>query len=972
MSSQRVNFVISILFIFFSTLYVQELELFQTFDPGLPPSGRNSSLLGEVVSNIGDVNGDGYSDWAFGLQQAADIITSKMVGKVYIYFGSPSPVSDQNPDLILKGETDKSFFGWSVSSAGDVNSDGYDDLIVGAYADNEYTGRAYIYYGGLSMDDIADVIFTGEIEYGYFGYSLSSIGDVNGDNFDDIIVGAPYAGEETEGKSYIFYGGLSMDNIADVILTGETEGDSFGRSVSSGGNINGDDYDDVIIGAFTNDVGGNRAGRAYIYYGSSSMDNTADVIFTAEGENDYFGNSVSSAGDVNMDGYADIIVGAFRYSGGGLYELGRAYVYYGGISMDNVADVILTGESDSRSFGRNVSSAGDVNNDGYADVIVSSDYVGGTTTGRVYIFYGESQMDTLADVVLVAESSGDCFGYGLSSAGDINNDGYDDVIIGAYANATDGECTGKAYIYYGSSSMDNDADVVFTGEIGDYFFGWSVSSAGDVNGDGYDDVIVGAYRDCLYQTRAGQAYLYFGGSSMSNGADIIFTGENGGDYFGIIISSAGDLNGDGYADVIIGIPGKGIGQCYIYFGGLQMDNIEDLILTPELAGGYFGSSVSSAGDVNNDGYADVIVGASVSGTGKAYIYYGGSEVDNMEDAILTGELTGDYFGSSVSSAGDINNDGYDDVIIGAYGDNTEGEYTGKAYIYYGGLSMDDVADVILTGESLYSYFGYDVSSAGDVNNDGFSDVIIGAYYAGGQAQGKAYIFYGGSEMDNVADVVFTGKVPYGHFGCSVSSAGDVNGDGYDDVIVGKDESNSCEAYIFCGGPWMDSVEDIVLEGETAYDFFGYAVSAAGDVNKDGYGDVIVGAWNNSSVGFRMGKAYLYAGKRFSSIELESKRQIPAQYSLSQNYPNPFNPCTSIEYSVPVRSKIYIAVYDLLGKEVKCLIDQEKPAGYYHVEWNGKNNQGNPVASGIYLYQMVVKDHKGNEQFFTAKKLLLLQ
>ncbi|MBL0108002.1 MAG: FG-GAP repeat protein [Ignavibacteria bacterium] len=169
-----------------------------------------------------------------------------------------------------------------------------------------------------------------------------------------------------------------------------------------------------------------------------------------------------------------------------------------------------------------------------------------------------------------------------------------------------------------------------------------------------------------------------------------------------------------------------------------MNNVADVIMTGETSGNYFGNSVSSAGDVNGDGYTDVIVGSYLysSNTGRAYIYFGGGSMNNVVDLTMTGETTSDFFGKSVSSAGDINGDGYSDVIVGATGYSTS---TGRAYIYFGGVSMDNVADVIMTGEATGDSFGNSVSSAGDINGDGYSDVIVGAPLYSSQT-GRAYIY----------------------------------------------------------------------------------------------------------------------------------------------------------------------------------------------------------------------------------------
>ncbi len=183
---------------------------------------------------------------------------------------------------------------------------------------------------------ISQRFFTGEAAGDLFGNSVSSAGDVNGDGYDDLIVGAPYndAAGAAAGRAYIYFGDDVVDNIADVILDGAAIGDHFGNSVSTAGDVNGDGFSDVIVGAYTNDAGGTDAGSAYIYFGGVSMDNTADLIlnvFFTDG--DRFGYSVSTAGDLNGDGYSDVIVGADHNDAGGT-DAGRAYIYFGGASMN--------------------------------------------------------------------------------------------------------------------------------------------------------------------------------------------------------------------------------------------------------------------------------------------------------------------------------------------------------------------------------------------------------------------------------------------------------------------------------------------------------------------------------------------------------------------------------------------------------------------------------------------------------------
>jgi hypothetical protein len=233
----------------------------------------------------------------------------------------------------------------------------------------------------------------------------------------------------------------------------------------------------------------------------------------------------------------------------------------------------------------------------------------------------------------IGEAGDDYFGYAVASAGDVNGDGYDDIVVGAYQNDDGGSDAGKAYVYLGSASgLSATAPWIVTGEAGDDYFGYAVASAGDVNGDGYDDVIVGAHGNNDGGNDIGKAYVYLGSASgLSTTASWTATGEVAYDYFGSFVASVGDVNGDGYDDVIV-----------------------------SANGGDDGSFVASVGDVNGDGYDDVIVSANGGDdAGKAYVYLGSaSGLSTTASWTATGEAAYDHFGKSVASAGDVNGDGF--------------------------------------------------------------------------------------------------------------------------------------------------------------------------------------------------------------------------------------------------------------------------------------------------------------------------
>lgn len=350
-----------------------------------------------------------------------------------------------------------------------------------------------------------------------------------------------------------------------------------------------------------------------------------------------------------------------------------------------------------------------------------------------------------------------------------------------------------------------------------YSLGANNCGIGDVNGDGYDDFLVNreirGFWSGIDTAAVNRVFLFLGGPILKTEPDLIFEEHfNGVDFggFGQVMNGLGDVNGDGYDDFAIcahyavtdTMPWGDIahgGKVYVHFGGSILDTIPDLIFKgnkrpwpPFWTGGTFASAVCGA-DVNGDGYHDILIGsADYAPTiqwydqvrGRVYIYFGGPSVDTIADIIITG---GNYYapfparyeqlGAAIDNLGDVNNDGYEDIVVGAPNNMEREAAAGKVYLFYGGIRMDTIPDWWYYGEDFLQCLGEAVSNAGDFNGDGYHDIMIGDYryvhVNGDRIKGRALIFYGGPLLDTVPDWQVLGQ--YG-IGSSVDCVGDVNGD----------------------------------------------------------------------------------------------------------------------------------------------------------------------------------------------------
>ena len=880
-----------------------------TDDAGFIIKGVDAAdRIGRSVSGAGDINGDGLDDLIIGAREADP--NGAQSGASYLVFGKSDGSTVElslieEPSIngfVINGASGGDESGGSVSGAGDVNGDGFDDLLVGAFGVDSSSGASYVIFGGqgvltsarrgaagadtLTGDGMADQIIGGAGNDTLIGNGGADV--LRGGRGDDVLA-------ISDADFAVIDGGLGIDtlrldspmmtlNLADIpnnrldsieiidlngmgstlLLATDDILNIVGSEAENTLRIDGDSTDTLRIAApFSDsgdteaiDIGGTETNyRIYQPADSLGLDDSVRLLVAPDISVEFAILAVELT-DIQMD--------------------------------DNPAGFVLNGASGNDQSGFSVSGAGDIDGDGLDDIIIGARFADPNSelsSGASYVVFGKTsggivQLSTIADAdannndgfVLNGANRFDRSGRSVSGAGDVNGDGLDDLIIGANRADPNGTNSGASYVVFGKSdgglvqlstiadaAENNNAGFVLNGVSADDRSGRSVSGAGDVNGDGLDDIIIGANRaDPNSVLNNGASYVVFG---KTDGGDVTLAEIDNGD------------TDEGFA-------------------------INGGFLPSGLTGEHSGFSVSDAGDVNGDGLDDVIIGApfvDVSDTddsdrdfsGASYVVFGKTdggiiELSEIADAtseqgfaingapLPAGAVDGFFSGRSVSGAGDVNGDGLDDVIIGAhYRDGN----TGASYVVFGKTDNDivqlsaiaddnDNAGFIIKGVDAGDRSGYSVSGAGDINGDGLDDIIIGAYGANGN-RGASYLVFGKSdgsavELSLVAlginGFVINGASGGDQSGFSVSRAGDVDGDGFDDLIVGANgvDGSRGSSYVIFGGQGVASTGAQTLPGTSEADrLIGGAgndtlVGGGGaDVLRGGAGDDVLALGNST-------------------------------------------------------------------------------------------------------------------------------
>ena len=837
------------------------------------------------------------------------------------------------------------------TSTGDFDGDGYSDLLVFSGG-----GVAVLFGGpfGLPPDD--EFAWTATVA----GAATATVGNVDGNNFDDVIIGAP-----GQTKVFVFLGSSTFRsraagteaNADRVATVTDCFGGNFGAAITAGDISGADAADELIVACPGWDpVGSTGGGKVYVWKGGlgaafASMTN-ANVAWSATGRNTApgsttsdFGHALSATGDVNGDGFFDLVVGAPSYTNGEANEgavllyLGRADISTAALgTLDNAATVKELNIPRAR-LGNTVAIAGDMTGDGTAEVISTGagnhDGVNPDESEIVDVFAGRTV--TPLAIAIFQKNFGATDDVVAGPAGDLNGDGVADFAIGRpyfqTPPCTNGICdrTGLTEVYLPrrGEGISQTPLVSLTTPYPITDLGKLLWTAGDANGDGYSDLAVASLAS-LANTEPLQ--IYFGAADLPAAsistyttfdASIVYGDQNpvqDGTAFGLSLSSAGDVNGDGFSDFIVGQPGFD-GSPSMHDNGrfrlfLGRDCPSPPTCSPDVteqpvplawAGqqdSFQGWSVAGVGDLNGDGFDDVVVGAPLYNSllfppfffgtddGSALVYLGGtSGLPELPNTRIDAIQDNAHFGDQVAGAGDVNGDGRADVLISAPLHDVltpQGLLTDAGCVRLflgipGTLGIGQTPAWTRCGTKSNQHLGVRIAGAGDVNNDGRSDVIIGSLDVGANHEVGAFVFLGqanGLAADPVGTLI--GSAASDDSGISVASAGDVNGDRRADVVLAEPWSGRVSVYHGLASI-QNNTPDRVLVWPDPNSRFGSGVGGGGDVNGDGIADLVIGEQYFSQTGFAQGQIHLFLGHANSGIGASPDRSIAGPFTPTADF-----------------------------------------------------------------------------------------
>ncbi len=581
------------------------------------------------------------------------------------------------------------------------------------------------------------------------------------------------------------------------------------------------------------------------------------------------GLSVSGAGDVNGDGYSDVIAGGVDCA-----------VVFLGAPNGMTVDKVLTGTGGSK-FGASVGGAGDTDADGFSDVVIGApdDVFSLPGEGAVSIFKGGSNgVSSFLSTKNFGQMSNAHLGASVDGAGDVNGDGVDDFVAGAPGYSVGG----RVMLWKGKAGL---SPAFFDSRDGSLLdgLGSDVAGVGDFDGDGYSDIIVGAPNASNLEAGEGYALLLRGGPSALAVAAPRIEVNLAGAHFGASVESAGDVNGDGLADVIIGAPdyangSSGEGATALIYGaraalpGAINFASKDMRDDPNQVDAHAGGAVAGVGDLDNDGYADVVVGLPGWDGGNTdegkFVVHQGAAAQPKGVGTATSGVANSRWGTTVAVIGDMNNDGYDEIAVGApLYDNVETD-EGRVFGFKGGPNgMAESTPSFSYEPNVPAAFLGTAIAAADIDGDGDADLIAGApgYTNTEVGEGAVFVWKNTGVWPPVLSQTIEVNIAGAALGGSVAAAGDVERDGFDDVIAGAPGYDSGgvdqgRIYVFDGGPaGLVAAPAFQASWGQAGGQLGGNVDGAGDVNGDGFADVVVAAPYYTNLQSAEGRIGVYLG-----------------------------------------------------------------------------------------------------------------
>ncbi len=623
------------------------------------------------------------------------------------------------------------------------------------------------------------------------------------------------------------------------------------------------------------------------------------------------------------------------------------------------------------------------------------------------------------------------FGAAVCGLGDINGDGRDDLLVGVPGDNGSGSNSGAAFLWYGNTAITHSENEVWYGAAGEKF-GFSVAAIGDVNNDGDPDFAVGAPLSNTGGGEKGRICIFYGGDTLSGTPDLIILGAVGGDQFGFSVAAAGDFNGDGKDDFIVGAPysnsgGINVGAAYVIYGangGPSSDLADALTLAGEIAGDFFGWSVCPTGNFLGGNEKSVAVGApgndSHWGTdaGAVHVFEGSlspaSPNSTADHLIGVGGASPAFsqYGWVVRNAGRWDNDGYDDLAIGAPTNNQAGSQAGRVEIVYGDPSPASTGNRYVTGSTGGDQLGYALGNLDDFTGNNRSDLLIGApFFAGdGADAGRAYIYEGSSNSGTVSvleviatDPLMPGTQAFDRFGFAVAGIGDFDGDGFPDHVVcapsGNIGNNAPAGYCrllasdnqtvaaFSYQATSNWTSDGQIQLHLILPLAAEVVASLEIRRQDISGEVIVFDGDVESLwvpGYYSAGEYHYqlldtgpfdttATFQYVSYEATLRLQTGGQIEMidpsawaplamnehpatkpllaRQAWPNPANPRTALDFRVNSGLSYSLSIADIRGRRIRQLAQGVGTGVWENRSWNGQDDLGRAMPSGLYFFHL---------------------